>query len=607
MTGSTSSRFAIATVMARAMIGAVAVAWALVGAAPLAAQETAPLDIVPLPAPDAVEIDALDDFPAADEPAAGDSETEVEVDAVAAPDPEAAGLIEEADGGFAFDMWTGSDRRLVEHLLARLPVGVTSRTVNSLARRLLLSAAAPPEGPAAANLLALRIERLAVMGDGVAVNHMMRATPADLDDITLAQTRLDALLLTADFVGACAQARELIRHDDLPYWEKVLIFCQALNANHAGAAFGVELLRERGVDDDLALESLLAALAGADDMVLDSLPNPTALHLAMLRTARLTVPDDAITNADASISRAIALTATVPLDLRLRSAERAEALGSLPTETLAELYDSVPFTPEELSDPWPRIKSDKSALSRALLYQASQIQVVPAARAEVLRAAWALGAESGGWDGFATAARLTLDDLLGLRPLPELVWIAGDAARALLAARRPDAAGPWIDLAKAQAGVNADAAQAVAELAPIIGFVDAGGVQAWDDERFTAWWDAQAEAPGRDRHARATLLYALLLAFDREPPAAALLALLERPGPVWVRTPPEALLRQLDRAAAAGRFGETVLLALTVLDSSISEVPGPMALGAVIGALYQIGLEADARALAVETLLSREF
>ncbi len=598
MTGLNSSKCAVAVVLA--------MAWAL----PLAAQETAPLDIVPLPAPDLIEIETTTGVPVAAEPAAGsdgDADVEVEVGMVKAPDPEAVGLMEAADGGFAFDMWAGSDRRLVERLLVRLPVGVTSRTVNSLARRLLLSAAAPPQGPAAANLLALRIERLAAMGDGMSVNHLMRATPADLDDTTLAQTRLDALLLTADFVGACAQARELIRQDDLPYWEKVLIFCQALNANHAAASFGVELLRERGVDDDPALEVLLATMAGADNVVLHSLPNPTALHLAMLRTARLAVPENAINNADPAISRAIALTATVPLDLRLRAAERAEALGSLPTETLAELYESVPFTPEELSDPWPRIESDKGALSRALMYQAMQIQVVPAARAEVLRASWMLGAESGGWDGFATAARLTLNELLGLRPLPELVWISGDAARVLLAARRPDAAGPWIDLAKTQAGINAEAANAVAGLAPVIGFVDAAGVQPWDGERFTAWWEAQGQTPERDRHARAKLLFALLLAFDREPPVETLLALLERPGPVWVRTPPEALLRQLDRAAAAGRVGETVLLALTLLDSSASGVPGAMALGSVVGALYRIGLEADARALAVETLLSREF
>ena len=588
------------------VVRAVALSLAVMVAAPLAAQETAPLDIVPIPMP-TVEVDEFGATPDTAAPAAGESVAEFEVGEVKAPDPEAAGLIEEADGGFPFDMWAGTDRRLVERLLPRLPAGVTSRAVNDLTRRLLLSAAAPPQGPAEANLLALRIERLAAMGEGVAVNHLMRAAPPDLDDATLSRTRLDALLLTADFVGACAQARELMRTDDLPYWEKVLIFCQALNDRHAAAALGIELLRERGIPDDPALEVLLAALAGSAFGELDSLPEPTALHLAMLRAARLAVPEDAIRNANPVIARAIALAATVPLDLRLRAAERAEALGSLPTETLAELYASVPFTPEELSNPWRRIKTDRGALARALLHQAMAIQVVPAARAEVLRAAWLLGAESGGWDGLATAARVNLDDLLGLRPLPELVWIAGDAAQALLAAGRPDAVGPWLDLAKAQARANADAAQAVAKLAPVVDFADAASAEPWDDARFAAWREMQADRPEPDRQRGDKLLLGLLLAFERELPAEALLAQVEDPAMVWVRPPPQLLMRRLDMAAAEGRIGETVMLALIALGAPDYGLPDPMTLGAAVAALYRIGLEADARAIAVEALLSREF
>ena len=576
----------------------------MVAVPPLAAQEEPPLDIIPIPS---AEVDEIGPAPDAAVPAIGEPGAEFEVLEVMAPDPEAAGRIEEADGGFPFDMWAGVDRRLVERLLPRLPTGMTSRAVNDLTRRLLLSAAAPPEGPAEANLLALRIERLAAMGEGVEVNHLMRAAPPDLDDAILAQTRLDALLLTGDFVGACAQARELIRMDDLPYWEKVLIFCQALNDRHAAAALGIELLRERGVPDDPALEVLLAALAGSAYGEFDSLPQPTALHLAMLRVARLAVPEDAIRNAAPVIARAIALTATVPLDLRLRAAERAEALGSLPTETLAELYASVPFTPEELSNPWPRIKTDRGALARALLYQTISIQVVPAARAEVLRAAWLLGAESGGWDGFSTAARVSLDDLLGLRPLPELVWIAGDAARALLAAGRSDAVGPWLDLAKAQARANADAAQVVAKLAPIIDFAAADSAEPWDDARFAAWREMQAGKPEPYRRRGEKLLLGLLLAFERELPAEALLAQIGEPAAVWLRAPPQLLMRRLDMAAAEGRIGETVMLALIALAVPDTGLQDPMTLGAAVAALNRIGLEAEARAIAVEALLSREF
>ncbi len=583
--------------------GAVAalVAAAIAAAPPLAAQVSAPLDIVPQPvaAPEPVAEEPLPE----PEPAA---EPEVEVGAAEAVDPESVGLIEEADGGFGFDMWRGSDRAVVERLLPRLPSGLTSRAMNGLARRLLLSTAAPPAGRAEINLLALRIERLAAMGEGGAVNHLMRAAPPDLDDTVLAKVRLDALLLTADYVGACAQARDLVRRDDAPYWEKVLIFCQALSDRHDAAALGLALLRERGVEDD-GFDALLRALAGDGGAGLTSLRDPTALHLAMLRAARIPVPEDAIENAGPALARAIALTASVPLELRLLAAERAEALGALPTDMLAELYASVPFTPEELADPLGSAEADKGPMARALLYQAVRIQVVPAARAEVLRASWALGGDAGGWDGFATAARVTRDSLLSLRPSPELVWVAGDAVRALLAAGRWDAIGGWLDLAAAQASANADAAAAVASLGPIAALADNDDAWTWDSTRFAAWWESQRDLPEPDRRLRASTLLGLLSALESEIPPTALLQMLDGPPTVWTRIPSPTLLQQLDLAADAGRVGETVLLALIVLDPAAPGVPSPLTLAAAVSALSRVGLEAEARAIAVEAALAREF
>ena len=583
---------------------------ALALASPLAAQQNAPLDIVPQ---SPVEIEAITDEPAApiDAPepaaAAADAGAEVEIGAIQAPDPEAIGLMEEADGGFPYDMWRGSDRALIERLLPRLPAGATSRTVNELARRLLLTTAAPPAGPAKANLLAIRIERIAAMGDSVAMNNLMRSAPADIYDTDLVKTRLDSLLLIADYVGACSLARDLVRRDDTPYWEKVLIFCQALNERHAAAALGLDLLRERGVAPDPGFDLLLRALAGDDSAELESLPSPTALHLSMLRAARLSVPEDAVDGAAPEIARAIALTAGVQIDYRLRAAERAEALGSLSTETLAELYASVPFTSEELAYPWRRVKTDKGPMARALLHQAIVIQVVPAARAEVLRAAWQLGGESGGWDGFATASRVTLGELLSLRPLPELVWIAGDAIRALLAAGRPDMVYGWLELATAQAGADAKAAAAVAELSPIIALADGDDAAPWDNARFAAWRKSQDGEPESVRRMRTALLFGLMSALNRKIPPQALLTQLDGPHTLWIKTPPPALMRQLDLAADEGRIGETVLLALVALDDTRDGPPSPMTLSAAVSALNRIGLTAEARAIAVEAILSREF
>ena len=186
----------------------VAVAATLVLAAPLGAQDTAPLDIIPQPrttetpakVPAETRPKALPQAQTetmAEEPRQFSESVEelfvgegVQVDSIRAVDPEAAGLYEEAEGGFGFAMWQGSARPLVERMLPRLPAGTTSHVLNDLTQRLLLSTAAPPEGARSEGLLALRIERLAAMGKGVAMTHLLRAAPTDLYDANLARARV---------------------------------------------------------------------------------------------------------------------------------------------------------------------------------------------------------------------------------------------------------------------------------------------------------------------------------------------------------------------------------------------------------------------------------
>ena len=365
-------------------------------AAPLNAQITGPLDIVPQPLrpspapperaqPPVSQPPVAQPAPVRPAPSARPApvRSAVEVVTVRAPISEAMGLYEKAEGGYGVDMWRGTPSALVELLLPRLPAGATSRTVNDLAARLLLSTATPPENSGGTSLLALRIERLAAMGEVEAMNALLRAAPPDLDDRIIARARLDALLLSADHAGACARARDLLRRDDSPYWEKVLIFCQALAGEHDAAALGVALLRERNVDVDPAFEVLLRARAGDTDVQLGSLRNPTALHLAMLQDAELPVSEQTIASSGPAVARTVALNPKVPLETRLGAAERAEAMGVLSTDKLIELYENVPFMLKDLANPLSRAKASGGPMARALVYQAIRIQVVPVARAEV--------------------------------------------------------------------------------------------------------------------------------------------------------------------------------------------------------------------------------
>ncbi len=530
----------------------------------------------------------------------------VEIARVAAPDPEAIGLIEEADGGFPYDMWRDTPRALVETLLPRLPAGVASPAINRLARRLLLSTAAPPEGPRGRDLVSLRIERLWAMGAGAEANRLLRRAPGDADDQALARVRLDGLLLTADNVGACALARDLVRRGDVPYWDMVLIFCQALSGRHDAAALGVDLLRERGTEPDGTFLALLRAMAGETDIEIPAPSAPTALHLSMLAAARLPVPEAMIDAAGPTLARAIALSAATPLDRRLRAAERAEAMGVLPVAMLADLYRSAAFTAEDLANPLSRAKADPGPLARALLFQSLDRQVVPAARAEVLRALWEAGRASDGWQGFATAARVSLAALASLAPAPELVWIAGDATRALLAAGEPVAALGWYELARSQASVNAEAAATSAELWPLVKIADASGAIPWDDARLEAWWQAREGVPEADRRRDATLLYALLAALGEPVPVAAEAAVFGDRIEQWTRTLVPALWLRLDRASTAGRQGETALLALVAIDPARAGATGSLTLAQTVAALARAGLGDDARAIALEAVLARD-
>ncbi len=586
--------------------GAVLVIALAMVATPVGAQVSGPLDIVPQPARPAVPTTQLRaPQPVAPQPGAA-AETDVEIATAPAPSADVAGIYEEAEGGFGLDMWRGSSSTLVERLLPHVPAGARSRVVNRLAARLLLTTATPPENADGSKLLGLRIERLAAMGAVDAMGELLRAAPPSLDSAMLARARVDGLLLEADHVAACTQAREMIRRDDSPYWERVLIFCQALAGEHDAAALGIALLRERNIEVAPAFETLLRASAGEPNVRLASLPAPTALQFALLSETKLPIPDDTVASAAAPIARAIALNSNASLETKLWAAEQAEAMGAIPTESLIELYESVPFMLKDLANPLSRAKATGGPMARALVYQAVSIQVVPVARAEVLRTYWRLGFESAGWPGYATAVRVTLPQLLMLVPKPELAWVAGDAARALFAAGQPDAARPWLDLAVTEARKDPVAARALTALWPIARLADSGGALPWDDGRLLAWWEALADVPEAERRRRAAVLFGVLAALGEEVPAAAQMPLLEGPFTESATMPIPALWRQLGAAADAGRVGETVLLVLIVLDPSASGPPNPLTLAAAVSALYRVGLVNEARALALESALASE-
>jgi hypothetical protein len=523
----------------------------------------------------------------------------IQVDSLRGIDPNSAGTLGEAQGGLGVAMWSGTNRKLVERLLPRLPVNTTSRAMRALEIRLLLSRAVAPQGEGpGGGLVALRVRLLAAIGDLAGVDDLLGVIPAHGEGDDLARVESDMSFLTNDNNRACSLARGRMGGGDNTYWQKAFIFCQALAQEHSKAALGVALLRESG-DQDPVFFTLINALAAGGGATIEDLPDPSPLHLAMARVAKARLPPNVIASDRPGVLRTIAISPNVTVDLRLEAAERAESAGALDVDTLRQLYTSVSFTDEELASPLSRAEAEAGPMSRALLYRTALVQTVPTARAEAVARALALGREGG---RHASTARAFEPILKRIPPSAEMAWFAPQAIRAFLVVGDHQAARPWFQLLDASARFDEGSAAALDGLAPLARLAGSQGSEDWNPEKLTAWWNGVKEE--EDAGERASLLYALFESLGETVPEPLWEALLGGAQQAGGATTQPALWRQLGKAAAVGRVGETVLLSLLMLGQGGPGQASPLVLGRVVGSLSAVGLDAPARAIAVEALVA---
>jgi len=511
----------------------------------------------------------------------------VQVGALGDATPDYAGTLEEGGGGFPMDMWKGTDRALVEQLLPKLPPALGSPAMRDLERRLLLTNAESPEGKSSGvSLFAARADRLAAMGFSQDAASLLAMMPARLVDKTAARLRLDSLLLAGDLGGACKavdDTRQAASAD--PYWQQTQVFCQIRAGKADQAALGLDLLGEQGGKDSAFFK--LASALGGEKVKLDSLPDPTPLDLVMLRATKLPLPHDAARSHNPGVLAALAQDRSLDAAARLAAAEEAAATGGLTIDQLQEAYTSVTFPSGGLDDPVAAAAKDPGPMARALLYQATGATADPQIRAKLLRAALA-GAQHQG--GYLLAEQVNMTYLLPVAPSADLAWFAGDAGRALYVAGHYEQANAWLELIQGGAG-DAAAASGLAVYAQIAGVGPAAS-------RDPAWrFPAVTGKEGAER------LMAVFEGLGQPVEAGAMLGQAQASAaPVPAADP--ALLFSLSEAAAAHRIGETVLLSLYALGP---EGPGgcnPLALSRVIAGLRQIGLDSEARAIAIEAAIA---
>ena len=511
-------------------------------------------------------------------------------------DPDSVGVIDDASGGLGAEMWKGIDRSFVAQAIASLPSRVRSPTMRNLMRRLLLTQAVAPKGKKSVpGLFQLRVKALFASGDLKSALSLISSTPTGSREEYLVRFGIDGRLFQNNTAGACKRVRAYSDEFKGVYWQQVTAFCLAMVGKRAEASLMSDVLAERSDAIHPAFFAAMERLSGATPPQIVSLAGPSALHLSLMRSAGLALPDDTTEKASPAALRAIALSPNATLDLRLVAAEEAADIGVLNGKTLAEIYGVVAFDPAVFKRASRHAAANWGAGGRALLVQAAKKLATSVKRAKLIQSALNLARQKGGWRATALAYGSMV---AALTPSTETTWFAGDAARILIAAGDIAGARKWLAYADGQ-GLKG---RQKAALWPLRIFLSDAGVASITPKDITNWWNNRAAA-GAGALVQARTLFSLLSAMGVSVPSKLWAKLLDGGSGTQAFVPSAAVRNALSRGAVTGSRGGTVAMALVALGERGAGAENLSAMEMAISALKKINFEAEAKSIALEAVI----
>jgi len=480
--------------------------------------------------------------------------------------PEAAGLLTPATGGYGADIFLGSDARYLAVLLRRIDAPLGSRWAQIILTRALLTQATPPPGLNPADWVAARAAALVAMGSATDAHRMVGRIALDRYTEPLYAVAGQAALAAGDPIGLCPLAITALSITELPVWRLSDAMCSAVLGNDFGASQQFDRLRKDKAlaAFDIGLAERIASATGggrrAANPEWEEVRDLTAWRIGLSSAAGLEVPDAFLAAATPAQKGWLVRLPGQPVARRAALAPAVAATGAISAAEANRLFAAEAAT------------LDPAALGTSPGGQLRTAQTAAELddRLDSLAALWARSPagtpESYGWlvTSALAAARIPASD--------KLVEQAPQIAAALVSAGLTREAARW--WGATDAAPKAQRAKLWAQLVAIDAAVPTDG-------SFFADWSADVPAH------RAALLSAGLAGLGREPPDAL-------PAPVenlWTRA--------LDRAVAARRTGEVMVLVATGIKGGWAEVP-PDYLRRIAAALTAVGHAAEARLIVAE-------
>ncbi|MFP3944384.1 MAG: hypothetical protein ACLFWF_10850 [Alphaproteobacteria bacterium] len=514
------------------------------------------------------------------------------------------------------DVWADTHIDVLRSLLPRLPVGAPSPAMNDLARRLLLSSVAAPEGPDAAEAFAyLRLERLYAAGrveDAVSFG-TLAAEAHEVEGILSLLAR--AQMLQGEDEAACRTASRMRLQSEDPFWTRVRAFCYVQDNAAPAAILTANLLEEQDKAPELYLK-LIRRLANdtADEVPADAFQDHlSALEMAMLRQSGLLPPPAVVENSNLAVIRTVAsISLNRPtaelVTMRLAAAEEAARRGALEIAELERIYGSVPFEPQVRSGAVRYARENGGPWANALLYQVARAQSAAAVSAEYLTIAFET---TRGTPAYLMLAQVYRDLLTSIPRTLDLAPRGYELGLASLAAGAAEQAREWRGVLKSSAIAEATAgagqvgtarASQTRTLGALLRIAQDSPSLSWQPTLADGWTKAAEKGLVPELQVARELMMLRALGHELTPGANAWLRSAQAQASGYMADP--EVLRALEGAAARGHLGETALLALIAVGPGGPQETHPVALAKAVRALKSVGLEKIARRLALESVLA---
>lgn len=474
------------------------------------------------------------------------------------------------------DVWRGLDAAAMERLLALIPLPSPSPALAKLIARMFAGGAPGGGRETAVKIAALeragRVDELVGLLSGLAHSGESGAAACYALALLAADRKAEACAIELGTVPAAAQGDSDTKRAAF----LVPAYCAAAKGDKEGASLALTLARDSGVDAGLAA-AVIDRLAKASSRRASPPRNVDVLDYVFLKLDQIGASAGIAARATPELLFLLARDKEAPAELRLAAAERPAALYIIDGEVLAGAYrDAAPDFARSAQSP---------AALRAKLFATLEGQTSAKIRAESINALLASGKDA----KIAIPIHEALAEAsAGLVDGAQAASFAETGVRVAALAGEDQAAWTWTEAGGEQ----------VRSWQVLVGATDPSG------ERTQAALDAGVEIALKAGLPGALLepLVTVLDALGGDVPIPLWELAGKTPQPEDGYLPETGILTTLKEAADAGEVGRTLLLAASAFGPNGPQGAHLIALGDGLRALKRVGLDAEARRLALEAL-----